>query len=112
MGLPNPGPRACSLGRVRKISWVRYADARTRLLTDHTGPPGLNMEGAGPLEGALDTRQPRGREDSPGALPKELLGEARDTVELPSLVMSTEEALEFLPSELVGVGRAPRACNV
>jgi hypothetical protein len=70
------------------------------------------MKGAGPLEGALGTRQPRGRENSPGALPNELLGEARDTVELPSLVMSKEEALEFLPSELVGVGRAPRACAV
>ena len=91
---------------------MRYPDARTRLPTDYTGPSGLNMEGAGLLEGALDTRQPRSREDSPGALPNELLGEARDTVELPSLVTSTEEAVQFLPSELVGVGRVPRACGV
>jgi hypothetical protein len=34
------------------------------------------MEGAGSLEGALDTRQPRGRKDSPGALLGELLGKA------------------------------------
>ena len=70
------------------------------------------MEGAGPLEGALDARQPRGGEDSPGAVPEELLGKARETVELASLVTSTEEALELLPSELVGIGRAPRACDV
>jgi hypothetical protein len=70
------------------------------------------MEGAGPLEGALDTRQPRGREDSPGALPDESLDKARDTVELPSLVTSTEESLEFLASELLGVARVPRAFTV
>lgn len=91
---------------------MRYPEAWTRLLTDDTGPPDLNMEGAGPLEGALDTRQPRGREDSPGALLDELLGKARDTVELPSLVTSTEEALEFLPSELLGVAGAARAFDV
>jgi hypothetical protein len=34
------------------------------------------MEGAGSLEGALDTRQPRGRKDSPGDLLGELLGKA------------------------------------
>jgi hypothetical protein len=87
---------------------VRYPEARTRLLTDDTGPHELNMEGAGPLEGALDTRQPRGGEDSPGALPDELLGKARDTVELPLLATSTEEAVELLPSELLGVAGAPR----
>lgn len=70
------------------------------------------MEGAGSLEGALDTRQPRGRKDSPRALPDELLGKAGDTVELPSLVTSTEESLEFLASRLRGVAGAPRAVNV
>lgn len=84
-------------------------DARTRLLADYTGAPRLNMERSGSLEGILDTRQPGGREDSPGALPGELLGQARSTVEPPLLVTSTEEALEFLPSELLGVAGAPRA---
>lgn len=91
---------------------VRYPDARTQLLTDDTEPPQLNMEGAGSLESALYTRPPRGREDSPGAFPDESLGKARDTVELRSLVTSTEESLEFLASKLLGVAGAPRAFNV
>ena len=70
------------------------------------------MEGAGPLEGALDTGQPRGREDSPGALAEELLGKARDTVVFPSLATSPEEALELLTSKLVGIDRGSRACDV
>jgi hypothetical protein len=70
------------------------------------------MERAGSLESVLDTRQPGGTEDSPGALPGELLGQTSCTVELPLLVTSTEEALEFLPSELLGVAGASRACNV
>jgi len=56
------------------------------------------MEGAGPLEGALDTRQPRSREDSPGALPNELLGEARDTVELPNFPRSSHRRKKPLSS--------------
>ena len=70
------------------------------------------MERSGSLEGVLDTRQPGGRNDSPGALPGELLGQTRCTVELPLLVASMEESLEFLASELLGVAGARRACNV
>src|SRR5260370_41170383 len=75
-------------------------------------PLGSTWSVRGSLEGILDTRQPGGREDSPGALPGELLGQTTGTVELPLLVASMEEAIEFLPSELLGVAGAPRACNV
>ncbi len=91
---------------------MRYPDARARLLTDRTGAPRLDMERSGSLEGILDTRQPGGREDSPSTLSGELLGQTRRTVERALLVTSTEEALEFLPSELLGGARAPRAGNV
>jgi len=105
-------PASGGLRRVRTVPWVRYPDARTQLLTDRTGAARLHMERSGSLEGVLDTRQPGGREDAPGAFPGELLGQARCTVEPPLLVTSTEEALEFLPSELLGLAGAPRACNV
>jgi hypothetical protein len=64
------------------------------------------MERSGLLEGTLDTRQPCGRKDSSGALPGELLGQTRRTVELALFVTSAEEAIELLSSELFGVAGA------
>lgn len=67
------------------------------------------MERPGPLEGVLDARQPGSRDDTPSAIPRELLGQTSCTVDLALPVTSAEEALEFLPSELPGIASA---CNV